>query len=202
MKHYPSIPKEVRQDLYCYCQPKYDGSLIRSEWNIKQGFYKHGTKNQLTDEKTMPFGRAIPLLKSKYEADLAMVFKEQGWRDAICFFEFWGEDSFAGSHNFEKPMDITLLDVNPYKRGILVPTEFIKLFWHLDIPKVLYEGHITTQIFDQIKQSTLPGMSFEGVVCKGQENGQPVMFKIKSKAWLNKLKTHCNGDEQLFDRLA
>lgn len=118
MKHYPPIPKEVRQDIPVIVQDKIDCSL--------RGDYKFGTKNQMTDEKTMPFGRAIPLLKEKYEADLAMVFKEQDWRDAICFFELWGKDSFAGSHNFEKPMDITLFDVNPYKLGILVPAEFVR----------------------------------------------------------------------------
>jgi hypothetical protein len=201
MKQYPSITKEIRHDLYIYSMVKFDGSLIRGEWNNKKGFYKFGTKHQLVDEKTMPFGRAIPLLRSKYEDDLSMVFKEQGWKDAICFFEYWGVDSFAGSHNFEKPMDITLIDVNPYKKGILLPTQFIKYFGHLDIPPVLYEGHITTQFFDQVKQSTLSGISLEGVVCKGNDNGQLVMFKIKTQAWLNKLKEYCKNNQQLYEQL-
>jgi len=150
MKSYPSITKDVRQDIYIYAFDKLDGSNIRAEWNAKKGFYKFGTKNQLTDEKTMPFGRAIPLIREKYEADLSMVFKEQKWKDALCFFEFWGPKSFAGNHDFEEKLDVTLIDVNPYKEGILVPTEFIKLFGHLDIPKVCYEGHVTTELFDKI----------------------------------------------------
>lgn len=148
MKYYPSITKEVRQDIHIYAFDKLDGSNIRAEWNAKKGFYKFGTRNELTDEKTMPFGRAIPLIKEKYEKDLTLIFKEQNWRDVLCFFEYWGADSFAGTHNFEAKMDVTLIDVNPFKEGIMMPEQFIELFGHLDIPKVCYEGYVTTELFD------------------------------------------------------
>ena len=205
MKYYPSITKEVRQDIHIYAFDKLDGSNIRAEWNAKKGFYKFGTRNELTDEKTMPFGRAIPLIKEKYEKDLTLIFKEQNWRDVLCFFEYWGADSFAGTHNFEAKMDVTLIDVNPFKEGIMMPEQFIELFGHLDIPKVCYEGYVTTELFDQVKQSTLPGMTFEGVVCKGTNDKltkMPIMFKIKSRAWLDKLKEYCKGDEHLFQKLS
>jgi hypothetical protein len=205
MKSYPSITKDIRQDIYIYAFDKLDGSNIRAEWNSKRGFYKFGTRHQLMDEKSMPFARAIPLIKEKYEDDLAAVFKEQGWKDALCFFEFWGPSSFAGFHNFEEKMDVTLLDVNPYKEGILVPTEFIKYFGHLDTAKVLYEGHVSVELFDKVKQSTLQGMTYEGVVCKGandKKTKMPIMFKIKSHTWLDKLKEYCKGDESLFNKLA
>jgi hypothetical protein len=204
MKHYPSITKEVRQDVYIYAFDKIDGSNIRAEWNSKKGFYKFGTKNELMDESAKPFGRAIPLIRNKYESDLAAVFKEQGWRDAICFFELWGPSSFAGTHNFEEDVTVTLFDVNPYKQGILEPREFIQYFGHLDTPKVLYEGRVDVPFFDKVKQSTLPGMTFEGVVCKGASDTKakmPLMFKIKSRAWLDKLKTYCKGNEKLFSML-
>lgn len=205
MKSYPSITKEIRQDVYIYAFDKLDGSNIRAEWNSKKGFYKFGTRTQLIDSSSKPFGMAIQLLKDKYEADLAMVFKEQNWKDTICFFELWGPSSFAGTHNFEEKLDVTLIDVNPYKQGILEPHNFIKLFRHLDIPKVLYEGHVTTQLFDNVKQSTLSGMTCEGVVCKGASDSNakmPVMFKIKSQIWLDKLRKYCNGNESLFNMLA
>lgn len=205
MKHYPSITKEIRPDIYIYAFDKLDGSNIRAEWNSKRGFYKWGTRNQMIDEKTLPFCRAIPLIREKYEEHLTMVFKEQHWKDALCFFEYWGPSSFAGTHNFEEKMDVTLIDVNPYKEGILVPTQFIKLFGHLDIPKVCYEGHVTTELFDKVKQSTLKGMTFEGVVCKGANDKltkMPIMFKIKSQAWLDKLREYVKGDERLFEKLS
>jgi hypothetical protein len=48
-------------------------------------------------------------------------------------------------------------------------------------------------------------MTFEGVVCKGandKKTKMPIMFKIKSQAWLDKLKEHCKEDEALFNKLA
>ena len=205
MKSYPSITKDVRQDVYIYAFDKLDGSNIRAEWNAKRGFYKFGTRTQLMDEKNKPFGCAIAMIKEKYEKDLTIIFQEQHWRDAICFFELWGPSSFAGNHNFEEKLDVTLIDVNPYKEGILVPAEFIRLFSHLDIPKVCYEGYVTTELFDMVKQSSLPGMTSEGVVCKGENDKKtklPIMFKIKSRAWLEKLKEYCKDDKSLFERLS
>lgn len=204
MKTYPTINKDIYLDKYIYAFDKLDGSNIRCEWNSKRGFYKFGTRNQLIDENSKPFGRAIEIVKDKFESDISLVCKEQKWRDALFFFEFYGEDSFAGNHNFEKTMTVTLIDVNPYKIGLLEPTLFLKLFKHLDIPKVLYEGHIDDVFIEKVKESKLDGMSMEGVVCKGKyiSPGMPLMFKIKSKAWLNKLKDFCKNDTLLFERLA
>lgn len=204
MKHYPSISKEVRQDIDIIAFNKIDGSNIRAEWNSKRGFYKFGTKNQLIDAKSEPFGAAIPILIDKYQENLSFIFNRNKWKDAICFFEFWGPSSFAGQHDFTEKLDVTLIDVNPYKQGILSPFQFVELFGHLDIAPVLYQGRVTTDLFDKIKQSTLPGMSLEGVVCKGNNDTRskmPIMFKIKSKAWLEKLRVYCKGNEKLFAML-
>jgi hypothetical protein len=202
MKSYPSINKHIRSDLYIYAFDKLDGSNIRAEWNSKKGFYKFGSRTELIDINSKPFGQAIPLLKDKFEKDLSVIFEKQGWKNTICFFEYWGKDSFAGTHNFEKDMDLTLLDVNPYKEGFLAPDKFIEYFGDLDIAKLLYEGYVSTELFDQVKQSTLPNMTYEGVVCKAMDNKVHTMFKIKSQAWLDKLKEYCNGNEALFAKLA
>ena len=204
MKHYPSITKEIRQDVEIYAFNKIDGSNIRAEWNSKRGFYKFGTKNQLIDSSSEPFGIAVQLVKDKYENDLGKVFKENKWKDAICFFELWGPSTAFGQHDFTEKLDVTLIDVNPYKQGILNPAEFIRLFGHLDTAKLLYQGYVTTELFDKIKQSTLEGMSEEGVVCKAAPDTNakmPIMFKIKSRAWLEKLKVYCKGNEKLFAML-
>ena len=204
MKHYPSISKEVRHDIDIYAFDKLDGSNIRAEWNSKRGFYKFGTKNHLIDENTKPFGMAIPLLKSKYEEGLSKVFAQNNWKEVVCFFELHGPSSFAGQHDFTEKLDVTLIDVNIFKCGILPPDQFLAKFGHLDVPKVLYQGKITTELFDLVKQSTLPAMTCEGVVCKGISSGKtpiPIMFKIKSKFWLDKLKIYCNGNDGLFKML-
>jgi len=205
MKHYPSITKEIRHDIDIYAFDKLDGSNIRAEWNSKKGFYKFGTRSTLIDEKSEPFGMAIPLVKNKYEAELTKIFQANKWTEVVCFFELYGKNSFAGQHIFTEPLDVVLLDVSPFKKGILPPTQFVNLFGHLDIPKILYHGKVTTELFDLIKQSTLPNMTFEGCVCKGESDTKanpPIMFKIKSRAWLDKLKAYCNGNESLFDKLS
>jgi hypothetical protein len=206
MKHYPSITKEVAHNIDIYAFDKLDGSQIRAEYNDKKGFYKFGSKNQLIDRSTNPWGIAIRLINDKYSTDIHQICKDQGWKDAVCFFEFWGPNSFAGTHNFAdgEALTVTLFDVNPYKRGILEPREFIHFFGHLDVPKVLYKGRVNVELFDKIKQSTLPGMTFEGVVCKGasQTNARmPTMFKVKSRAWLEKLRNYCKDNDKLFSML-
>lgn len=44
---------------------------------------------------------------------------------------------------------------------------------------------------------------FEGIVAKGSyaSPGMPLMFKWKSRAWLEKLKKHCGDNEALFNEL-
>jgi hypothetical protein len=204
MKQYPSITKDIRKDIYIYAFDKLDGSNIRAEWNSKKGFYKFGSRTQLIDSSHKPLGKAIQLIKEKYEIELAKVFKEQHWQNVLCFFEFHGPNSFAGSHSEKEDQTVTLLDVNVYKQGLMEPAQFIKLFGHLDIPKVLFEGSVNSDLFDKVKQSILDGMTFEGVVCKGSNDKKtkmPIMFKIKSNLWIQKLKEHCQGDECLFDKL-
>ncbi len=203
MKSYPSISKETRQDLYVYAFDKLDGSNIRAEWNPKKGFYKFGTRTQLIDSNSQ-FGKAIPLIKEKYEPDLLNVFKDHKWESVVCFFEFFGPSSFAGSHKQDEQQTVILFDAAPYKHGLLEPQDFIKYFGHLDTAKLLYEGYVDTNLFDQVKQSTLQGMTFEGVVCKSvndKKTKMPIMFKIKSQAWLDKLKEYCKDDENLFHKL-
>jgi len=205
MKQYPSITKEINKDVHIYAFPKFDGSNIRAEYNPKRGFYKFGSRTQLIDEKTMPFGRAITLINDKFSNDLSQVFKEMKCKEAVCFFEYFGPSSFAGNHNFEEDMIVKLIDVNLYNEGFIVPTKFIKHFGFTDIAKPIYEGRVTDEFVESVKNSTLNGMPFEGVVCKGaldNKTKQPVMFKIKSNAWLSKLKVHCKGNQQLFDQLA
>lgn len=200
MKSYPSISKEVNTNTYIYAFDKLDGSNIRAEWNLKQGFYKFGTRTQLIDE-TSQFGKAIALIKNKYEENLTSIFKQKSWKSVICFFEFYGPSSFAGQHKNDEDQTVTLIDCNPYKEGILPPEQFINLFKHLDIPKVLFEGYVDLNLINKVKSSLLEGMTFEGCVCKGGSKHELCMFKIKSQSWLNKLKDYCKDDEVLYNRL-
>lgn len=205
MKEYPTIGTTyLRSDTKVFVWDKIDGSNIRAEWNQKRGFYKFGSRTQLIDETSSQLGEAIKLIKEQYSDSLGSVFRKERWKSVVAFFEFSGPGSFAGNHNSNELHEVTLLDVDVDRTGILESRIFYDLFNHVKLPKLLHVGKITHGLVESVRSSTLPGMTFEGVVCKGpidRKNGLPVMFKIKSNAWLTKLKSFTAGDEALFARL-
>jgi hypothetical protein len=200
MKEYPSIAYQIDRGFDIYAFDKIDGSNVRCEWTRKNGFNKFGSRRRLMDESDEFLGEAIPLIKGMGD-QLAAVFLKERWQQVTCFFEFHGPNSFAGQHQ-QEPHAVALLDVNPYKMGILPPRDFLKLFEHLAIPKLLYMGKANQTFEQSVRDSALPGMTFEGVVCKGvRKDRHLTMFKIKSAAWLEKLRTFCAGDEKKFQQL-
>lgn len=200
MKTYPSITKKTDENIDIYAFDKIDGSNIRAEWTNKLGFHRFGSRHQLLDETHEFLHEAPGLVVGKYERDLTDIFKKLGYQKVICFFEFVGENSFAGFHKPEKH-DVVLFDVNPYKKGILAPNEFVKHYGHLDIPKIVHQGRVGKSFHDNVRNSLVEGVTFEGVVCKGKRKNQTHMFKIKTDAWLNKLRNFCKEDDALFERL-
>ena len=131
------------------------------------------------------------------------IFVSNRYEKVICFFEFWGKNSFAGNHA-EEPHEVKLFDIRVHKKGILPPNEYLKLVEHLDIAKLLYYGNANQNFIESVQNRTLEKMTFEGVVCKGQlvQPGLPLMFKIKSFEWINKLKNKCIGNQKLYEELA
>lgn len=202
MKEYPSIPTQIHRDLVIYAFDKIDGSNIRAEWSRKAGFYKFGSRTVLLDSSHDFLGEAPDIIRAKYEQALSDIFRKQRVDKAICFFEFFGPNSFAGQHKQELH-DVVLIDVNPHKKGIDPPSDFIRLYGKLDIPKCVYIGKANYDFERGIKEGLIPGVTFEGVVCKGCCKGRHLtMFKIKSQVWLNKLTEFCAGDEKKFRELA
>lgn len=203
MKDYPTISKETIRGISIYAFDKCDGSHIRAEWNKKQKFYKFGSRGRLLGTDQPFISEAKEIIITKYEQDLSDIFKKNNWERAIVFFEFFGVNSFAGMH-VDEPHDVLMFDVNPYKKGILPPKEYINYFGHLDIASLLYHG-VCDEVFEElVRSSRLEGMSLEGVVCKAKNSkntSMPVMFKIKARAWLEKLKEFCAGDEKKFIEL-
>jgi hypothetical protein len=211
VKQYPEIARGFRSDgrgyrpdVPIYAFDKLDGSNVRAEASRKTGFYKFGRRHGLLDDSNPLLKREVePLIRAKYEDDLMKIVTAQRWERAIFYFEFWGPNSFAGNHA-DEPHTVTLFDVDVFKRGLLEPREFLRLFEHLDTPPVLYTGKCNQPFVESVVNSTLEGMSLEGVVCKGandKKTKQPVMFKVKSRAWLDKLKAFCGDDEALYQKL-
>lgn len=202
MKQYLSIPKDISRNLSIYAFDKLDGSNIRAEWSRKhKAFTKFGSRTVLLGEDHPTLGKAIQLVKTKYEIALTEIFLPEGFEEVTCFFEFHGPRSFAGFHNPEDDLTVTLIDVNVYKKGFLFPQEFIKLFKSVDTPALLHVGNVTHEFEQEVRTGVLQGMTFEGVVCKAsvsvKKGYPPTMFKIKNKAWIDKVIEFCKGDEKL-----
>lgn len=193
MKHYPKIQYLSRDyfDENIYAFDKLDGSNMRYEFNKKSGWYKFGTRNILLDKTDPIFGDAIPIFLDKYAHDLEYVFKHQysGVHNFVVFGEFLGENSFAGRHIDTDIKDVTLFDVNVYKKGFISPKEFIDNFGHLEIPKLIYKGKFNEEFINMIKNDT---ELEEGVIVKGvrKTKGSEIvwMTKIKTNQYISKVK--------------
>lgn len=207
MKDYPSIDRSSAAPIgqSCYAFHKYDGSNLRFEWSKKKGWHLQGTRHRLFDKNDPDFGCAIELFEKKYGEALAKAvvdFKDFKKPDGfVAFAEFLGPHSFAGWHAVNDlksigiklenndPKDVVLFDVNINKRGLVGPRNFIKAFAHLHIPEVLYQGFVTEEFIQDVRQGNYNGEG-EGVVCKGGDgfNHSLWMAKIKTLSYLQSLK--------------
>lgn len=206
MKQYPSIVNSVIKDIEVHVFDKLDGSNIRAEWSPKKGFYKFGSRKRLIDDSHVFLGKSISLVKDTHEEKLSRIFKERKFEQITCYFEFFGPRSFAGDHEHGDDHQVTLLDVDVYKHGFIAPADYVKAFSDVvPIPKLLCLGPVTTDLITQVKGGTLSGMTFEGVVCKApafKKWALPIMFKIKSEKWLQKvMEKYGHNNLDLLDRL-
>lgn len=201
MENYPSIATTVSKTPIIAFD-KLDGSNIRTEWSRKTGFTKFGTRKRLLDPNEDVLGEAVELFQTSYADDLERIFRKQRLEKATAFLEFAGVNSFAGQHENE-PHELVLFDVHVYKKGLLPPKEFLKLFGELRTPEILYEGIANAPFVESVRESQLDGMTFEGVVCKGalDSRRRPTMFKLKSQAWLDAVKARYGHDEKVLQEL-
>lgn len=202
MEIYPTIDTAIL-NTPIIAFDKLDGSNIRAEWTRKNGFNKFGTRRRLLDPNEEMLGEAVPLFMETYNDDLNRIFRKERFDKATVFFEFVGENSFAGYHA-DEVHTVTLFDIHKYKQGLLTARDFLKLVeGKVPIAPVLYEGKANEEFIRSVREATLEGMTFEGVICKGglDNRRRPLAFKIKSDAWLEKLKGKCGDDEKLFEKL-
>jgi len=197
LKQYPIISSKINRGIDVYAFDKLDGSNIRAEWHSKKGFWKFGSRNRLLGSDQPTIIEAQTLIEDKYAEDLGAVFENQRYSKVVAFFEFYGPNSFAGNHKDELH-DVLLFDISPHKNGILPPNKFIKLYQHLDIPKVILHGKISCVTDSLIRIGHFEDITFEGVVCKANDG---TMFKVKTAAWLDKLKNFCGKDKKLLEKL-
>lgn len=211
MKSYPSIPDNkdfLEKEGYVYI--KYDGSNIRAEWSKKRGWHKFGTRKNVFDSSNPIYGSIIPLFKEKYSSELEKVFKFvdpfKSMEKCVCFFEWFGENSFAGHHDQDDEKNLILFDINIHKKGFLSPEKFEETFEHLDIAECLGKFTISELFVDHIRESRIDLNSKypirnkipEGVIAKNGEGHKRWACKIKTYDYLEKLKEHYNDDWTSF----
>ena len=94
-------------------------------------------------------------------------------------------------------MRLDLIDVTPYKQGILGPAEFVKLFGDLPSAKLLGRFNWTRGFVERVWNGEIEGVTFEGVVGKTGhgKTHDLVMAKAKTKAWIDKVKARYAPDE-------
>ena len=204
MQEYPSFSGHV-VDTHVKVFPKYDGANVRVKWTRARGFTDFGTKRRLVEASEPLLGQSVGLWRGKYEDAATEILRRYGCRQAVLFGELYGPTSFAGYFTPEEPLDVMLFDLYVQDdERMLTQSEFGRLFRGVEIAPALYEGKPSEPMRQKVKEGSLPGQTFEGVICKGDVDtrGRPVMFKIKSDAWLNRLREQCKGDQAMFDRLA
>ena len=189
MLQYPSIPG-IRNSQHhvgseITAQYKYDGSSLRWEWSPGRGWHKFGTRRQLFDASTPLYNQAIePFMNDMADVIVERVLQlDRKCQRITAFTEFFGDSSFAGSHDESESKQLKLLDVFLFKRGFLDVTEFYQLFqdqaW---TPEIIYQGTLTEKFIDDVRNSIYPIV--EGVICRGAG----FSLKIKTLAYLAKLK--------------
>lgn len=203
MQKYPSIDGHI-VDTRIKMYPKYDGINTRVKWTRKRGFSDFGTRHRLVEASEPILGQCVGLWRQKYEAEVTEILMKKGCRQAVLFGEMFGPTSFAGHFTPNEPLDVILYDALLDDGNLLIQKEFARLFQGVEIAPIIYEGNPTDPIREQVKQGLFEGQTFEGVICKGplDSRGRPIMFKIKSDAWYDRLRLYCQGDQSLFDSLA
>lgn len=119
--------------------------------------------------------------------------KERKIKQAVCYFEFCGENSFAGQH-IEEEHFCALIDVEIHNKGFMAPDIFVSSFeGKIPTAKCLAKDiSLDDDFVKKIVDNDLEGITFEGVVCKSKTSDKTfhnLMFKIKTSKWIEKVKS-------------
>jgi hypothetical protein len=120
-------------------------------------------------------------------------------RRLTFFFEYYGPSSFAGQHDFNEIMSLSLFDVALDKKGFMKPKDF-QILWGeaygILTPDLRYVGKLNKAYVERVRNDTLLD---EGVVVKGvNKKGNAIWrTKIKTDRWLERLKREAETNQSL-----
>ena len=187
MELYPSINGSAKAPLNkpCIAFYKYDGSNLRWEWSPKQGWHKFGTRKHLFDASDLQFSQAIPIFMDQLADEIVYRTKQivKNPHRITAFTEFFGPNSFAGSHLQTDPKELRLFDIYLFKQGLVKPKQFVEVYGSMpQAAEIVYEGQLNKQFIMDVKAGKYP--VFEGVIAKGSD----FMVKIKTDEYFRKLR--------------
>jgi hypothetical protein len=215
---YPKIPDTLDCPLkQCIAFEKLDGTNLHWLWSKDKGWHAFGTRRDrfnLDEQGIVSFNQAHPGLeeavslfnKSYAHLEEYPISHKYGPGEVILFTEFLGNKSFAGSHQKDDPKRLVLFDVQT-TNGIIPPDQFIIDFGQFEdipentsgnkiagfhIPKIVFSGKFSGQLFVDVRKNKFN--LNEGVVVKGVFSGQIYMAKIKTEAYLERLKKEMPND--------
>ena len=191
MKSYDSIPRVqddgtlLGEDIWAF--NKLDGQNFRVKYitkgRDKKQFTTFGSRQTLVDENTEGFGEAVRYFKERYENVLKGIIVNNSGKKGIfngveeltLFFEWYGENSFAGFHKEGDTLNLALIDVFMKKKGYIEPGDFYDIFCkdeRILTPELIYHGKLTKDFIASIQNNdwTQDGCQYptvkEGVVCR------------------------------------
>lgn len=192
MKEYPSISRATGQHFReipnAHIFDKLDGSSMRSEWNRKRGWFKHGKRNGLIDDSNPHLVLVPKLFENILAEPLERIARDSRWEGLTVFYEFWGIKSLAGLHYEDDPKFLTLFDAAADKKGFLNPTDFRKTFEdRVPTARCLGVVNWTRGYIELVRQGQVDGITFEGVVAKAGTKHDIVRAKAKTEAWIKRV---------------
>ena len=178
-----------------HCFKKYDGSNLRFEWQRKKGFCKFGSRTRLIGPDDEIFSEGIELFMDTMAEDIErrlrdfLGAKAFGNLDrATTFAEFFGPSSFAGTHDPLEEHCLRLFDVHLRLQGLIGPREFLEAFGAAAYCSELTAvRNLNAELIEEVRSDPC-GRYGEGIVCKAGHTGKVRMAKIKTDAWLARIK--------------
>lgn len=209
---YPKIPDTLDCPLkQCIAFEKLDGTNIHFVYSnlVITEFGTRRDRFSTNSAGVKSFNQAHPELSSLYEDNKDFILQLEIYlleqhkyheKDTVLFFEYCGPNSFAGQHLPKDHKKLYLIDAQIGGK-LVPPAEFLEDFkefftewpdYQDRLPKVVYKGKFSGQLFVDVRKGKF-GVK-EGVVVKGMVGDQVYMAKIKTEAYLERLKKEFKND--------